>query len=194
MQLISRRSSNFTFLEEKRIITQISFFFSLYLQWTYCLAASVVVGTAVWFYFITQSIKSVTYAPTILAGAGMSAMNVMSLTYLTDLIGENKVCILSLTVGAFSATCLSQTIQTTPIQSMLRPLWLIRAWLNKKVQHFSGRRSEPKQKVHQFSESDQSKWECDRFENWKVYNFLCDKRASRRRLIHLPIWWRFVVL
>ena len=97
MQLISRRSSNFTFLVEKRIITQTSFGFFL-LQWTYCLAASVVVGTAVWFYFITQSIKSVTYAPTILVGAGTSAMIVMSLTFLTDLIGENKVCTLSLTI------------------------------------------------------------------------------------------------
>ena len=75
-----------------------SFFFSLYLQWTYCLAASVVIGAAVWFYFITQSIKSVTYAPTILVGAGTSAMIVMSLTYLTDLIGEDKVCTLSLTI------------------------------------------------------------------------------------------------
>ena len=102
--------------------TNLIFRFSLYLQWTYCLAAFVVVGTAVWFYFITQSIKSVTYAPTILVGAGTSAMIVMSLTYLTDLIGEDKVCTLSLTIGAFSATCLSQTIQTTPIQSMLRPL------------------------------------------------------------------------
>ena len=122
MQL--RQSSNFTFLVEKRIITQT--FPPLYLQWTCCLAASVVVGAAVWFYFITQSIKSVTYAPTILVGAGTSAMIVMSLTYLTDLIGEDKVCTLSLTIGVFfHAYCILMPFKTDQTTPRLDMVWLV---------------------------------------------------------------------
>ena len=102
-------------------------FFSLYLQWTYCLAAFVVIGAAVWFYFITQSIKSVTYAPTILVGAGTSAMIVMSLTYLTDLIGEDKVCTLSWVF--FHAYCILMLLRT--VQQLLASIWYgwcYRAW------------------------------------------------------------------
>ena len=62
------------------------------LQWTYNVAAAVVIGSAVWLYFLTPSSRLVAYAPAILIGSGMSATFVMALTFLTDLIGENKVC------------------------------------------------------------------------------------------------------
>ena len=50
-----------------------------------------VIGAAVWFYFLTQSSKTQAYAPTILTGCGMSATFVMSQAFLTDLIGDNRV-------------------------------------------------------------------------------------------------------
>ena len=55
------------------------------------MAAVLVIGAAVWFYFLTLSTKSFTYAPTIMVGTGMSAMFVMALNYITELIGDNKV-------------------------------------------------------------------------------------------------------
>lgn len=59
-------------------------------KWSYLLAASLVICGAVWSYFLNPSTRQVTYAPVILIGFGMSVMYVMSLTFITDLIGENK--------------------------------------------------------------------------------------------------------
>ena len=64
----------------------------LLLQWSYLLAASLVIGGVVWSYFQTPSIKQATYAPIIIMGFGMSVMYVMALAFITELIGENKVC------------------------------------------------------------------------------------------------------
>ena len=50
------------------------------------------IGGVVWSYFQTPSIRQKTYAPVILIGFGMSVMFVMSLAFITELIGENKVC------------------------------------------------------------------------------------------------------
>lgn len=50
------------------------------------------IGGVVWNYFQTPSTKQVTYAPVIIMGFGISVMYVMALAFLTDLIGENKVC------------------------------------------------------------------------------------------------------
>ena len=55
------------------------------------MAAAVIIGSAVWLYFLTPSSRLVAYAPTILIGSGMSATFVLVLVFLTDLIGENKV-------------------------------------------------------------------------------------------------------
>ena len=55
------------------------------------MAASLVICGAVWSYFLNPSTRQVTYAPVILIGFGMSVMYVMALTFITDLIGENKV-------------------------------------------------------------------------------------------------------
>ena len=64
----------------------------LFLQWSYLLAASLVIGGVVWNYFQTPSIRQVTYVPVITMGLGLSVMYVMALALITDLIGENKVC------------------------------------------------------------------------------------------------------
>ena len=50
-----------------------------------------VLGAAVWFYFLTPSSKAQAYAPTILTGSAISATFVMALTFVADLIGDNKV-------------------------------------------------------------------------------------------------------
>ena len=52
------------------------------------------IGGAVWSYFQTPSIKQATYAPVILIGFGMSVMFVMSTAFITELIGDSKVCFL----------------------------------------------------------------------------------------------------
>ena len=56
------------------------------------MAASLVIGGVVWSYFQTPSIRQATYAPVILIGFGMSVMYVMSMAFVTELIGDSKVC------------------------------------------------------------------------------------------------------
>ena len=50
------------------------------------------IGGVVWSYFQTPSVRQTTYAPVILIGCGMSVMSVMEPAFITQLIGENKVC------------------------------------------------------------------------------------------------------
>ena len=49
-------------------------------------------GGVVWSYFQTPSTKQATYAPIIIIAFGMSVMYVMSMVFVTELIGDNKVC------------------------------------------------------------------------------------------------------
>ena len=48
-------------------------------------------GAGVWFYFITNSNRVMTYPATALLGFGFSAMLVNALSFATELIGDNKV-------------------------------------------------------------------------------------------------------
>ena len=65
-------------------------------QWTYCVAAAFSLGAAVGFFFLTpETHDSAAYALTILMGMGMAGSFVMALSFITALIGENKVCIAS---------------------------------------------------------------------------------------------------
>ena len=66
---------------------------STFLQMTFTIAASLGIGSAVWFYFITQSTKQMVYAPIVLIGCSSSAMYVMTLAFITDVIGQDKVCV-----------------------------------------------------------------------------------------------------
>ena len=50
------------------------------------------IGGVVWNYFQTPSMRQATYAPVIITGFGMSVMYVMALAFITELIGEDKVC------------------------------------------------------------------------------------------------------
>ena len=77
-------------------IPHASYILLSWLQWTYCISVAMVIGAAVWFYLLTPSSKAQAYAPTILSGIGMSAAFVMALAFLTDLIGDNKVCNIAL--------------------------------------------------------------------------------------------------
>ena len=61
-------------------------------QWTYCLAATLLIGSAVWIYFIARPEAYLIYVPVILVGATSSTMVGMALTFLTKLIGDEKVC------------------------------------------------------------------------------------------------------
>jgi len=67
-------------------------FIDLLLQWSYLLAASFVMGGVVWSYFQTPASRQTTYAPVIIIGFGMSVMYVMSMAFVTELIGDDKVC------------------------------------------------------------------------------------------------------
>lgn len=72
-------------------------------QWTYCLAAAVIIGAAVSFYFITSiTHKAAAYVLTIFTGIGMSSTFVMALAFLTNFIGDNKVCFIHI---FFSFVC-----------------------------------------------------------------------------------------
>ena len=64
-------------------------------QWTYCLGASVAGGAATWFYFLTQPTKQLIYVPLVLTGVSSSAMNVMALSFIADVIKDDKVCMTS---------------------------------------------------------------------------------------------------
>ena len=55
------------------------------------LSASFVIGAGVWFYFITQSNKVMTYPAVVLLGSGFSIMFVTALSFAAELIGDNKV-------------------------------------------------------------------------------------------------------
>ncbi|KAL9983321.1 hypothetical protein ACROYT_G005470 [Oculina patagonica] len=57
---------------------------------SFILAGLVVIGSCVWFYFITQSTRVLTYPAAALLGFGFSAMFVNALSFATELIGDNK--------------------------------------------------------------------------------------------------------
>ena len=65
--------------------------FPTYVQWTFILSALLVIGAGVWFYFISESNRVMTYPAVVLLGWGFSAMAVNSLAFATQLIGPNKV-------------------------------------------------------------------------------------------------------
>ena len=67
--------------------------FYILLQWTFCVASSVAIGAAVWFYFITESTKQMVYASIVLLGFGNSGMIVMALSFVAHFIGNDKVSI-----------------------------------------------------------------------------------------------------
>ena len=50
-----------------------------------------VVGAATWFYFLTQPTKQMVYVPLVLIGVSSSAMNVMALSLIVDVIKDDKV-------------------------------------------------------------------------------------------------------
>ena len=60
------------------------------LQWTYCLAASSVTGSSVWFYVQTISHRNAAYCAAVLLGFGGSVMYVTSIALAGELIGESK--------------------------------------------------------------------------------------------------------
>ena len=60
------------------------------LQWTYCLAASSVIGSSVWFYVQTISHRNAAYCAAVLLGFGGSVMYVTSTALAGELIGESK--------------------------------------------------------------------------------------------------------
>ncbi|XP_022785963.1 uncharacterized protein LOC111326264 [Stylophora pistillata] len=59
-------------------------------KWTYCLAASLVVGSSAWFYLQGESGKNAAYCAAILVGCGSSVMYVTSLALAGKLVGDNK--------------------------------------------------------------------------------------------------------
>ena len=55
------------------------------------MAALLTVGAGVWFYFIAEPTKVMTYPAVVLLGFGFSIMIVNSLNFAAELIGDNTV-------------------------------------------------------------------------------------------------------
>ena len=51
------------------------------------------IGSAVWSFFQTISIKQSTYAPVVIIGSGLSIMHVMAVVFIIELIGDSKVSV-----------------------------------------------------------------------------------------------------
>ena len=52
-------------------------------------------GAGLWFYFITQSNKVMIMPAVVLLGFGFSAMVVNAISFVAELIGDNKVSVIS---------------------------------------------------------------------------------------------------
>ena len=59
------------------------------------LSALLVMGAGLWFYFITQSNKVMIMPAVVLLGFGFSAMLVIALSFVAELIGDKKVSVIS---------------------------------------------------------------------------------------------------
>ena len=51
------------------------------------------IGSAVWSFFQTISIKQSTYAPVVIIGSSLSIMHVMAVVFIIELIGDSKVSV-----------------------------------------------------------------------------------------------------
>lgn len=60
-------------------------------KWCFVVASPLVICAGVWFYFITNSNSVMIYPAVVLLGAGFSSTVVNSLSFATELIGDNKV-------------------------------------------------------------------------------------------------------
>ena len=60
-------------------------------QWTTCVFAGSCVVAAVWFYFVTPPAKQMVYAPVVLTGSGASGLMVLVLSFVTEVLWEDKV-------------------------------------------------------------------------------------------------------
>ena len=97
-------------------------------QWTYCVAAAIAVGAAVGFFFLTpETHDGAAYALTILMGMGMAACFVMALSFITAMIGENKVCIWS---ALFYVRVYAETYRrsSSPLTRYKRRHWFFFKW------------------------------------------------------------------
>ncbi|CAH3147478.1 unnamed protein product, partial [Porites lobata] len=84
LPLIMLSSGALSSAVSKRIVVKIGG------KWTFILSALLVIGAGVWFYFISESNRVMTYPAVVLLGWGFSAMAVNSLAFATQLIGPNK--------------------------------------------------------------------------------------------------------
>ena len=57
----------------------------------FSIAASLGIASSVWLYLATGATRQMVYAPIFLMGSSSSAMYVMTLAFITDIIGDNKV-------------------------------------------------------------------------------------------------------
>ncbi|CAH3147484.1 unnamed protein product [Porites lobata] len=85
LPLIMLSSGALSSAVSKRIVVKIGG------KWTFILSALLVIGAGVWFYFISESNRVMTYPAVVLLGWGFSSMAVNSLAFATQLIGPNKV-------------------------------------------------------------------------------------------------------
>ena len=69
--------------------------FTFCFQCLFILSAFLVIGAGLWFYFINQSNKEMIIPAVVLLGFGFSPMLVNSLSFATELIGDNKVSVFS---------------------------------------------------------------------------------------------------